>query len=143
MVGCAGFLNQSILGSKWKRRLNMELDNSFPGFTRLANGNWVANRTVYYPFLSRKRLEVILRRPEPLPIDIESLKDYKWMLLFDHQAAHEKGFMRRYTADGGEVMLPINKFWLVNIDERIRELGGDPQDLTNNPLVLDELQQPS
>jgi hypothetical protein len=121
----------------------MDLDNAFLGLTKLANGNWVANRAVYYPSLSVKRLEAILRRTEPRPGDIESLKDYKWMLLFDQQTAREKGFMNRYAARGGYVTLPINKFWLVNIDERIRELGGDPQDLTNNPLVLNELHKPS
>lgn len=108
----------------------------FPGFTRLPNGNWVGNRSVYYADLSVDRLDAMLRRVEPRPDDIEPLKDYKWMLLFDQQTADEKGFMHRYKADGGPVMVPVNKFWLVNIDERIRVLGGDPQDLTNNPLVL-------
>lgn len=108
------------------------------GFTRLPNGNWVGNRAVFYGDMSVNRLDAMLSRVEPRTDDIEPLKDYKWMLLFDQQAADEKGFMSRYTADGGAVMVPSNKFWLTNIDERIRVLGGDPQDLTNNPLVLNQ-----
>jgi hypothetical protein len=111
----------------------------FPGYTRLPDGRWVGNRAVCYENMSVHHLNTLLQRALPRLDDIEDLKDYKWMLLFDPQAAEEKGFLRRYDADHGPVKVLADKFWLTNIDARIRSLGGNPQDLTNNPLVLDML----
>jgi hypothetical protein len=125
-----------------EQRQAVERDGNFPGFTQLPNGNWVSNRTVDLGKLSVNRLDGLLRSVEVRPDDIDRLKDYKWMLLFDEQTCIDKGFMQSYAADGGPLHVMRNKSWLVNIDERIRVLGGDPQDLTNNDLVLN-LKQPS
>jgi predicted RNA methylase len=116
-----------------------ESEPDVAGFTRLQNGNIAANRAVFIPSLSVDDLESRLRKLIGDQGDIERLKDYKWTLLFDPQTADDKGFMHEYAADGGSVLVYRNKFWLTNIDERIAAFGGDPQDLTNNPLVLDEL----
>lgn len=107
------------------------------GFTRLPDGRVVGNRAIDYCSLTPGRLNALLAR-DSRQADLEPLKDYKWLLLHDRQSADEKGFMRHYRADGGSVTGFINKFWLVNIDERIRSLGGNPQDMTNNPLALEQ-----
>lgn len=111
-------------------------ETEYPGYTRLPNGNVAANRAVLYTNLSVGRLEALLAR-EGTARDIEALKDYKWMLLFDTQAAVEKGFMDEVADTGAVGVLPKNKFWMTNIDAKISALGGNPQDLTNNPVVLE------
>lgn len=113
-----------------------QADAEFPGFTRLPDGNVAANRAVFIPSLSVGDLESRLQKLIGDEADVERLKDYKWMMLFDPQTANDKGFMEPYAADGGHVLVPRNKFWLTNIDDRIASFGGDPQNLTNNPVVL-------
>lgn len=117
------------------------MEKEFAGFTRLSDGRLVGNRVVDYGSLTPKRLAALLRKENGKEGDIERLKDYKWILLFDATSANEKGFMSRYLADGGFVLGFKNKFWLSDIDSKIKEISEslsipfDVSDLVNNPLV--------
>ncbi|MDR2034358.1 MAG: hypothetical protein LBP89_06980 [Helicobacteraceae bacterium] len=106
------------------------------GFTALPDGRSVADRIVYYPNLSVSGLNRLLAKDKLSLADIERLRDYKWTLLFDKQAAIEKGFFVPYE-NGGYV--PKNKFALTNIDEKLKAAGVDPAIEINNPLAKAEI----
>lgn len=109
------------------------------GFTKTSDGRTVSNRTVYIPNLSKSKLEGLLAKPKLSKEDIEDLLDYKWLMLFDKQAAQEKGLMDIYRQSGSnDALIPRNKYWLANIDSAIAENGGNPQNMTNNPLVVND-----
>jgi hypothetical protein len=109
------------------------------GFTKTSDGRTVSNRTVYIPNLSKSKLERLLAKPKLSKDDIEDLLDYKWLMLFDKQAAQEKGLMDVYRQSGsGDALIPKNKYWLANIDSAIAKNGGNPQEMTNNHLAVTE-----
>lgn len=114
------------------------------GYTRLPDGRIVANRAVYYPKLSVGKLNRTLRSVKHDLEDIEFLKDCKWMLLYDKQMAVEKGFYHQVIVESGWFKndepshYPKSIFWMGNIDYAIRAFGSDPDNLSNNPLVLNK-----
>lgn len=78
-------------------------------------------RNIWIPNMKVSKLEKLLSKPQKTADDIEDLKDFKYFLLTDEQSATEKGFMTSYKADKGYVHVLKNKFWLVNIDNAIKE----------------------
>ena len=108
----------------------------YPGYTEVEDGRWCANRFVQTLSLSINKLNSLLKKVSGGEREVEQLKDYKWMLLFDQQTAEEKGFCVKYLSDNGGTPVLKDKLWLTNIDSQIRRFGGDPQVLTNNPLVM-------
>ena len=114
-----------------------EIAVELTGFTKLENGSYVSNRAVDYTKLSVGRLNKLLTKDTLTKSDVEDLKDYKFMMLFDKQAAIEKGFLIAVGDKGSYT--PKNAHWITNIDNKIKESGGNPQDLVNNPIALSAL----
>jgi len=105
------------------------------GFTKLQNGQEVSNRTIYYPNLSVNKCNKLLAKSILTDDEIEDLKDYKFMLIFDSQMALEKGFLNSLLEGGTSLK---NPHLLINIDYAISNAGSNPQDLINNPLVIND-----
>ena len=121
-----------------ERPQNEKSKNTYPGYTEISEGCWCANRTVFIPSLSVGKLNALIKKTTGGEREVEILKDYKWVLLYDQQTAEEKGFYVKYLSDNGGTPVLKNKFWLTDINSQIKKFGGDPQDLTNNPMVMDQ-----
>jgi len=111
------------------------------GFYTLRNGATVATRTVYLPDIKENGLKKLMSQQELTDNDIEKLKDYKWVLLFDDETSLDRGFKLHLIADGLPVVFK-DKFLLTNINHKISAAGGDPYSLINNPLILADRDEP-
>lgn len=100
-----------------------------------------AERGIYLPGMSVGKLERLIAKESPTAKDVESLKDYKYLLLAQQNDAAEKGFMTRVTADHGGFWLPKNKFWLTNIDQAIDRGNGSLRDAPSRPKQPQSLAQ--
>jgi hypothetical protein len=69
--------------------------------------------------MSPSKLAKLLQKEDVTENDVESLKDYKYLILAQPNDADERGFMTHYTADHGFVLAPKDKFILTNIEHAI------------------------
>jgi len=97
---------------------------NFPGFKKIGD-RWIAIRAVFYPKLSPNRLNRLLKKSIISKKDIETLKDYKWMLLFDHQTGIEKGFYFDAFDSSMSGYRIKDIFWLTNINNAIARTKGE------------------
>lgn len=79
-------------------------------------------RAIWYPKMTKSRLERILKKQELDQNDIEDLEDFKYLILAEPQNAYEVGLMDELKVSQKErAFSPKNNFWLTNIDRRINE----------------------
>ncbi len=78
-----------------------------------------AERAILTSSMSPSKLAKLLQKENVTENDVESLKDYKYLILAQPNDADERGFMAHYTADHGVVLVPKDKFILTNIEHAI------------------------
>jgi hypothetical protein len=73
--------------------------------------------------------------------DVEDLKDFKYFLLTDKQSAVEKGFYKELIVNQKEKAYVLkDKFWLVNIDSKIKEFEQTEEPEESIQDLIDGLQ---
>ena len=79
-------------------------------------------RNIWIPNMTINKLKNLLSKSILTKDDVEDLKDFKYFLLTDKQSAVEKGFYKELIVNQKEKAYVLkDKFWLVNIDSKIKE----------------------
>jgi hypothetical protein len=98
-----------------------------------------AERAILTSSMSPSKLAKLLQKEDFTENDVESLKDYKYLILAQPNDADERGFMAHYTADHGVVLAPKDKFILTNIEHAISKF--EKKDYSAKKLSIDEIKQ--
>lgn len=74
-------------------------------------------RNIYYPKMTKSRLERLLSKIKLTDNDKDDLLDFKYLLSNEKRNAAEKGLMYELIVDGRrKVYIPKNKYWITNIE---------------------------